>query len=396
MKTTDSTPTPNPPTPKAFINALNKGKIKMKQKKKKRRRRRKPTKTTKAFFNAFNKEKIKKKQKKPTKTTKAFLNASTHNQKQQTKKQHNTNTPKTNQTHKQKTSTNHFSSPNNTKPNIVPYKTNHTTKLKTKHPIQTHIISKQNFYITYNKIKTKPNTLTKARPTGLALIQEKNNKSRNTNKYTPNKKGNITSKEYTSYSIKTKTQTSYPKIYLTHTISLHKHYKNHNTKQPHKQKANNITPPITHQKTPLKNKIIIIITITIKINNIHQTRPTGLPQSLGKNTLKFRCTNKHTPDRRNNTKEKVTHTIVSTKQSFYFKPYYTYPIRPSIHPKNKKTKHSNKTLITNIPTIKPTQANLTKLIGARPTGLAHKKEIKNPIIKYHKNKKTTLIPHYLS
>ena len=49
--------------------------------------------------------------------------------------------------------------------------------------------------------------------------------------------------------------------------------------------------------------------------------------------------------------------------------------------------HINKTLITHVPTIKPTQINLTKPTGARPTSLAHKKEIKYSNIKYHKNKK---------
>ena len=219
MKTTDSTPTPNPPTPKAFINALNKGKIKKKQKKKESQQ--KQQKHSSMLSIKRNKERRKKR--KPTKTTKAFFNAS-YNQKQKTKKQHNTNTLKTNQTHNHKTRIHHKPHPNNTKPNIVPYKTNSTTKLKNIHPIKPHTIPTKNFHLIHNKMKIKPNILTKVRPTGLTLKQEINNthnNSKNTNKCTSNNKGNITSKEYTSPSIKTKVQTSYPKAHLKHTTSLH-------------------------------------------------------------------------------------------------------------------------------------------------------------------------------
>ena len=67
--------------------------------------------------------------------------------------------------------------------------------------------------------------------------------------------------------------------------------------------------------------------------------------------------------------------------------YLTNLSKPIRLKKKSHHTHITKTLITNIPTIKPTQTNLTKLTGARPTGLAHKKEIKFLNIKYHKNKK---------
>ena len=84
-----------------------------------------------------------------------------------------------------------------------------------------------------------------------------------------------------------------------------------------------------------------------------------------------------------------------TQQVEIYHKQHTHPTnshKPKTFEKKSHNAHQTKTLITNIPTIKPIQTNLTTLIGARPTGLAHKKEIKHINI-YHLKRKKLISPN---